>query len=129
MICAVRDAFTKAYIVLAVCTLAEFKRELRARGAGDIADALYEAAGWSGGDDQFGFIWLPKLRMDSPGDVATFMHEITHLVRRRMKVCRLSGDETTAYYTEYLVRKLLTKYKKELKKTGTEAKRRSDPCD
>ena len=50
MICAVRDAFTKAYIVLAVCTLAEFKRELRARGAGDIADALYEAAGWSGGD-------------------------------------------------------------------------------
>lgn len=129
MICAVRDAFTKAYIVLAVCTLADFKRELRARNAGDIADALYAAAGWSGGNDRFGFIWLPKLRMDSPGDVATFMHEITHLVRRRMKVCRLSGDETTAYYTEYLVRKLLTKYKSGLKKNGTRANRKADPSN
>ena len=107
----VSDDFLKSTILLIVGDQEECRRVLISYDAADIADVLHDAEGLSGGNEHFSFIWMKQFVIDSPEDLAVFMHECTHLARRRMKICRLQGEEAAAYYMEYLVRTILTKYK------------------
>lgn len=107
----VSDEFLKSTILLIVGDREECRQVLILHDAEDIADLLHEAEGMSGGNEHFSFIWMRQFVIDSPDDIAVFMHECTHLARRRMKICRLQGEEAAAYYMEYLVRKILTDYK------------------
>lgn len=107
----VSDDFLKSTILLIVGDQEECRQVLTSYAADAIIDLLHDAEGLSGGNEHFSFIWMPQFVIDSPEDLAVFMHECTHIAQRRMKICRVKGEEAAAYYMEYLVRTILTKYK------------------
>ena len=97
--------------------LEEFKNAIRKHDGYPGDDKIGPALAWTVSLSGAIGIWLPKLSMDSPSDIATLTHEFFHAMHFRLyHKCDveywLGAAEPAAYYMDFLMNGFLSQIKK-----------------